>query len=462
MQLRRAVPAPMRFIYRQSPRPLLGPTWPEYLNVTLTQPPDNTSGMITMVLDGAGRLLFLSAVPPLLEPGGAAASLPDLVPLLAEAGLDEKTLTPATPKWLPMTRFDSRAAWDGVLGGEPVQIIAAAYHGAAVCFRVVAPWMPVEPADVAPESAALRITGLDYTLQYLVLLGALLLARRNVRLGRGDRKGAGRIAITVLVTFLAQWLFTARHVANAAEFGSFGVGFARALYFGAYVYLAYLAVEPYLRRRWPNMLISWTRALAGRFGDPRVGRDLLAGCLAGMVQVVVGSLIAATLTAWLNIPGLPTSYRPDLDNAIRGWAGALGQAFNCLVEALMYALAGSVVLLLVRFVVRRQWLTVLLWIVIAGYTTANLIGINPVIDIPVALVSSVVGIFVLLRFGILGLATALFTNMLISNALPVMDPSRWYFRSSALVLVILAALAVYGFRTALGGRPVFGRAMLDD
>jgi len=461
-QLQSAVPGPLRFIYRQGPRPLMGPTWPEYLNVTLTQPPDNTTGMLTVVLDGAGRLLFFSAVPPLPEPGGPAASPPDWEPLLTEAGLDEKSLTPATPKWLPATRFDSRAAWDGILGGVPVQIIAAAYRGTVVCFRVVVPWMPVEPADAAPRSAMVRITSLDYTIQYLVLLGALLLARRNVRLGRGDRKGAARIAIAVLVSFLAQWLFTARHVADAAEFGSFGVGLARALYFGSYVYLAYLAVEPYLRRRWPNMLISWTRALAGRFADPRIGRDLLAGCLGGMLQLVIGASIAAALTAWFNVPGLPTSYRPDLDNAIRGGAGALGQVFNCLVEALTYALAGSVVLLLARFVAPRHWLTILLWIAIAASATVNLIGISRIIDIPIALATSALGIFILLRYGILGFATAIFTNMLVSNGLPTLDPSRWYFRSSALVLVILAALAVHGFRAALAGRPVFGRAVLED
>ncbi len=461
-QLRSAVPGPMRFIYRQGPRPLLGPTWPEYLNVSLTQPPDNAAGVLTMVLDGAGRLLFFSAVPSLLEPGGAAASPPDWATLLAEAGLDQKTLTLATPKWLPMTRFDRCAAWDGLLNGEPVQIIAAAYRGTAVCFRVMAPWMPVEPAEAAPPSAVQRISSLDYTMQYLVLLGALLMARRNVRMGRGDRKGAARIAVAVLVAFLVQWLLTSRHVADKAEFGSFGVGMARALYFGAYVYLAYLAVEPYLRRRWPGMLISWTRALAGRFGDPRVGRDLLAGCLAGMFQVLVGTSIIAALTAWLGVFGLPTSYRPDLDNAIRGWAGALGQAFNGLVEALTYALAGVVVLLLARLVAQRHWLTILLWIVIAGAATVNLIGVNPIIDFPIALASSAICIFVLLRFGILGFATALFTNMLVSNGMPTLDPSRWYFRSSALVLVVLAAMAILGFRAALAGRPVLGRAMLED
>ena len=142
------------------------------LGVAITQPPDTMTGMITMVLDGAGRLLSFSAVPPLLESGGTAVSPPDWAPLLTAAGLDEKALTPAAPNWSPMTRFDSRAAWDGVFGSEAVHVGAAAYR-------------------------------------------------------------------------------------------NFQAALAQGLYCAAYVYLAYLALEPYVRRRWPGMLISWTRALAG-------------------------------------------------------------------------------------------------------------------------------------------------------------------------------------------------------
>jgi hypothetical protein len=32
-----------------------------------------------------------------------------------------------------------------------------------------------------------------------------------------------------------------------------------------------------VRRRWPATLVSWSRLLAGRFRDPLVGRDVLAG-----------------------------------------------------------------------------------------------------------------------------------------------------------------------------------------
>jgi hypothetical protein len=458
-----AVPGPMRFIYRQSPRLLVAPTKYGDLDVTLTQPPDTMTGMITIVLDGTGRLLSFSAVPPLLEPEGAPGLPPDWAALLVEAGLNEKALIPVAPRWLPRTGFDSRAAWDGVLGGDPVQVIAASYRGTAVYFRIVAPWMPVEPAEAAPAPAAQRVPNLIYqSLGILVMLGALLLARRNVRLGRGDRKGAARIAITLLIAALADWLFSTRHVIDAAEFYNYQAGVEQALYGAAYVYLAYLAVEPYVRRRWPNMLISWTRTFAGRFADPRAGRDLLAGCLAGTFACVIAASSATALTAWFHVSGQPPLYPLDHDYAIRGWTGAFAMVAACFLYALIYALAGIVVLMVARFVARRSWLTIFLWILIYGAGAVAMFGMSPIIAIPTALAISAIWIYVLFRFGILGLAAAQFTGLLIPRCLLTVDPSRWYFRSSLLVLGILAALAIHGFRAALAGRPMFGRSLLED
>ena len=42
-----------------------------------------------------------------------------------------------------------------------------------------------------------------------------------------------------------------------------------------------MAVEPFARRTWPKLLISWQRLLNGRFRDPLVGRDVLLGGLVG-------------------------------------------------------------------------------------------------------------------------------------------------------------------------------------
>jgi serine/threonine-protein kinase len=461
-QWRSAVPTPMRFIYRQSPQTLAVLQSVGRSGVTLTEPPDNITGMSTMVLDAAGRLLSFTAVPGQIERGAAATSLPDWGPLLAEAGLDQTALTPATPDWLPPTGFDSRAAWDGVLGGERVHVVAA-YRGAPVYFRVIAPWTRSESAPAPPLPASERIPELVYWFvgAVLVVIAALFLARRNLRLGRGDRKGATRIATAMFIAVFASWVFASRHVGDPVEAMNFVHGTGVSLYFAAYVYLGYLAVEPYIRRRWPKMLVSWTRVLAGRFTDPRVGRDLLAGCLAAVLAVAM-VVMARALPAWVNIPGQVPGSPPGESLALRGWAGALAAAAAALGFGFVYALGGVVMLLLARFVMRRLELAIAVFLVVATAMGVSLFNMPLAIAGPLALAVNAIYLLVLFRFGILALVAAQFTAGLFGRCFLTADPARWYFWPSALVLIIVAGMAVHGFRAALAGRPAFGKRVLED
>ena len=52
-------------------------------------------------------------------------------------------------------------------------------------------------------------------------------------------------------------------------------GVVRSLFQSLGLILAYLALEPLLRRLWPTLLVSWTRFMQGRWRDPLIGRDLL-------------------------------------------------------------------------------------------------------------------------------------------------------------------------------------------
>ena len=45
--------------------------------------------------------------------------------------------------------------------------------------------------------------------------------------------------------------------------------------FGLVVGSAYLALEPWVRRRWPHAMITWARLLSGKWRDPVVCRDML-------------------------------------------------------------------------------------------------------------------------------------------------------------------------------------------
>ena len=69
------------------------------------------------------------------------------------------------------------------------------------------------------------------------------------------------------------------------------------------MWLAYVAIEPIVRRRWPDLLISWTRLVSGRFRDPLVGRDALAGILGGaVVWLALGG--SQALPNWFDLPGM--------------------------------------------------------------------------------------------------------------------------------------------------------------
>ncbi len=460
---RSAVPTPVRFIYRQSPQSLVAARPYGSFYVSLRQPADNVSGMITIVMDAAGRLSSFTAVPSQIEPETAANSPINWEPLLSEAGVDRATLTPVTPQWLPPTGFDSRTGWEGSLGGEPVQIVAAGYRGVPVYFRVVSPWTRAEMMPSPRLPAIERIRRLAYWVveAVLVMIAALFLARRNLRSGRGDRKGATRTATTIFIAALISWLFGARHVDDAVESLNYIGGVGGALYAAAYVYLGYLAVEPYVRRRWPSMLVSWTRVQGGRFTDPIVGRDLLAGCLGGVLAIGM-VMLCSVFPTWFDIPG-QAPYYPAAHNVIlRGWAGAMTMIADSLESGLINALGIVVLLLLARLIVRRTELAIVLFLIVAVLMASSAFKMQLIIALPLAIAVCAIYVTLLFRFGILALAVAEFTNGVFGSSFLTTDPARWYFWQSLFVLGIVAAIAIHGFRAALAGRPAFGTSLLED
>ena len=102
-----------------------------------------------------------------------------------------------------------------------------------------------------------------------LLVAGAIFARRNVRMGRGDRKGSFRVSAFVFSAVMLTWILEGHHVLDTGgEFGMFFRSFSAAVTAAVFVWLSYMALEPYVRRRWPDVLISWTRLLSGRSGIP--------------------------------------------------------------------------------------------------------------------------------------------------------------------------------------------------
>jgi hypothetical protein len=70
--------------------------------------------------------------------------------------------------------------------------------------------------------------------------------------------------------------------------------------------------------------------------------------------------------------------------------------------------------------------------------------------------------FVLLRFGLLAMMTALYLAPVLSHQPLTFDTGVWFAGSSWFVPGFVSAVAVYGLRHALAGRPVLSGALLNE
>ena len=458
-----AQPAGVRFAYRQSPR-LLVRRWAK-IGHWLDDPPPTLPGMVEVRLDLEGRLLSFSAVPPRrVDAGEVPAIEPDWAPLFAAAGFDRRALTPVDPVWLPPVYADRRAAWEGVYPEAPetsIRVEAAAYRGRPLAFYVIEPWTRAVSA-ASPATGAGDASDRGFWAQapdvliplvvVLALVGSGLVALRNIRLGRGDRRTALRFALylggVLLVLFLG-----AHHIPSSAELGLFFDYLASALLYSGLVYVFYLALEPYFRRLWPRMLVSWVRLMGGRLRDPLVGRDLLVGSLYGAGVALIGGLMRWA-PELLGVRGYGFGADAWAMASLRGLREAIAALASVHAFNLYLVFLGIVVFLVLRLLLRRTWIAV------AVTTVFNLVGFYPGAGHPLPYVIAVlmiVGLFwlVLFRFGLLPVLVGSAVQNLLDEFPLTFDLTAWYGQVTLLVLPVVVAVALWGFRVALAGRALF-------
>ncbi|PYV12910.1 MAG: hypothetical protein DMG07_15995 [Acidobacteria bacterium] len=461
-KLRAGEPPAALFWYRQSPRALQ--TTDIWGRVTLNQPPQLISGMITVLLDTEGRLVKFDAVPPQVEERDKAGRQPDWAALFAETGLDFAALRPAPSAWTPPVYADTRAAWEGTYPKQPdipIRIEAAAAGGKPVYFQIFEPWSRPRRMEEALPSLGVRVANaLVIVIVIAVLAAALGLARHNLRLGRGDRKGALRISVSLLLL-----IGTARHLGasyapdmNQQLFVFMSI-LGASLCNAAFIWIGYVALEPHVRRIWPHTIISWSRLLAGQFRDPLVGRDILAGAVVGCAWMLITPLrhlVAVRL-------GLPprTPHFGTLD-VLQGPRFALGMLLNQQAQSVLFAMYLFLALFLLRLVVRKVWLAGASLVIVNLGLTLAVSTASPAVDAAEILIVSASMLFLLLRFGLLSAIAAIFCSEALDLFPLTADFSAWYAGTSAFPLLVVGALAVYAFHTALAGKPAFRLELLGD
>ncbi len=435
--------------YRQSPVPLEPqvpgrPSW--------TDPAAGVEGMARIILNPRGRLVQMEVVPPAVI-GARTGAAVDWLPLLAAAGLDPKGLAPATPQWTLPVATDERTAWEGKNPDHPdlaLRVEAAGYAGRPVYFQLAAPWS--RPPLQRPESldrSRWAAAAIAIALLATVLVGGLVLGRRNLRLGRGDRGGAIKIAATTFAIGIASALAGSHPASTVADVaGLLWQSGTQALGFAALTWLLYLALEPYVRRSRPALIVSWTRLLAGEWRDPMVGRDVLIGSLLGLAA-------AATfvLGGWLKVvfaaPQPPNRLVDTI--ALSGGLPALAAVIGRAGGAIALAFATLVFLVVAR---RLFWtearaavaLWAALWAMQILFTARSW---------PMVLatgLSTGLSILAATRFGLLAGIGFHFIHSLTTQFPLTTDLSVFYAGTTGLVLALVAGISVAAYRISLGAQ----------
>ena len=451
-----ARPAFTRFWYRESPRPLVTAEIFSDLApgmVSREDPPMNVAGMYTVTLDTKGRLIQFDAVPPQLEETTlSVAARRDPAALLTAAGLDPAGLSPADPKWVPDVAFDNRMAWIGAFPGSsdtPLRVEAAWWREKPVFFKLIGPWTRPGRDQPSELSTGRRVSiVMTLALLFMMLGGSALLAKRHVRSGRGDRRGAYRLAVLVFVCDMAEWLLAGSHTATFGEAGVFSMACAWALLQAGFIWMMYMALEPYVRRYWAHSIISWTRLLAGGYRDAAVGADLLVGILAGAALTL--------LSQARDFASFRMGRIGDLQSLVvlRGGANLAGATlFRLVIISIGFSLIIFLLLFGLRALLHKHTIAGAAFIFLGIASGVGHAGNLEWMIYGGAF--AVIDLFLLMRFGLLSLTAYLFTSTVLRIMPMTPDLSVWYAQHMFLALAVLAAFATYAFRITLAGRPVW-------
>jgi serine/threonine-protein kinase len=446
-------PSPVSFWYREAdaqivPNDPLG-------RVSSTDPPPTEAGTLTMDLGLDGRLLHLTALPTLVDRAPERADFVRWPDLFAAARLDISQFQTVESV---VGQSVTRQSWTGSYPGPgqfPIRIEGSSTGGRVTSFEIVFPW-----TTTAVNSSTTSVSLVDFfNIGLLVIV--MVVARRNWTNGRVDRAGAWRMAVVASTTALISSVLLAHHLDNSFRGVMFGVTSANGVFAAGF----YLALEPWVRRLWPESMITWARVIAGRWRDPVVGRDVLLG----VVAAVAASCLHRLMYVWLtNIGTAPAGIVPlgggfgfVLDNLMGVRAATGGIPLSVLV-ALQNSLVEFFILFLCKVVLRKSWLAVAAALSISVATAVlsftsvvSVVSRAASADYAFIVFLSVVMMTLAMRLGFLALTVWVIVGQFVEHAMLTPDFGAWYGQSSLIAVIVVSAMALWAFRVSLGSRRPF-------
>jgi hypothetical protein len=235
------------------------------------------------------------------------------------------------------------------------------------------------------------------------------------------------------------------------------MGLLIAPYLAGSIWFLYIALEPFVRHRWPQVLVGWTRLLSGDWKDPLIARDVLIGCATGIVIQCVVWFTYFFMPLWFGQSELFRPYPARLE-VLTGPRFFISGFCDILLGRNLEGLALLFLLFLMRILLRNQKVAVIVSILI-------LLLLNPpgnIWSFLATLILSSIFFIVLIRFGILPAIIALFFIAIVGRIPAFLTPSAWYSGYGYAALLILAAIVFYACHISLAGRPLIASSRFDE
>ncbi len=444
-----AAEAPIVSEYRESLAPLVAAPYGE---VAADNPAPTEPGMVQVRLDGNGKLLSFAGRPYDSGPEFPQPVAPEAV--FRAAGVDLATFQEVAPSGVPLYASDQVRAWKGPHPKIPntgMTMRIAWWKGRVTDVAVTFPFTGGGTANAG--STAIRNINdvLSWIGLALCAVFVTLLARRNWRLGRTDRKGALRLAVVQFVLSALAWLGRVHLVPNDSMTGLVGNSLAGWLLSAAITWLVYLALEPAVRARWPHSIVTWNRLLAGRWQDSQVG-----------AHVLIGAAVGSTMWIGFHILGILLSPTDSLTEG--GWLANtlgtlpwIGVSATIIGNAMRVSILGFFGIFGLRRLVRKDWIAAIVAAVLFTLLEGEVVqSQNWQVMVAIYLVIYTVLIFVLLRFGLVStMAAIVFVNG--SSAITIgLDWRAWYVPYGFATLLMLLGIVLFAFWRSLGTRELVG------
>lgn len=455
-------PTYLAFWYRASPQALHPDNFSSNGKATVEDPPSTIPGMTFVSLGMDGRLRKFTAVPPRTSDPLKDPIQVDWAKMFAFAKLDYGMFQRAAPEWTPLAATDERVAWTGKYPVTyrqpidiPIRIEAAAFHGKPVYFEILGPWDEPVRSGAAKETPWTDRAGNIFLLSLIAMLmaGGCVLAWHHWTTGRADRPGAARVGLYVGVLNFVSWAFEAHHQDLDNEVNQFPHAMGASLFAFAVFWIFYLALEPLVRRYWPRVLVTWTRVLRSDWKNPQVGRDALIGAGLGALFVTwIATMQLLVLRLGDRGPeGLYTLNLIGANHVIGLFLHYLGIAVGDLTALLLLGL-------FLRVVLRKEWLVAIAFVLLLAFNHVRQSDMaSPqlfIVDVGIYVILMVA----LMRFGMFAAVVMLFITNVLSDGLMTTDFSAWYGTSSWMAIVVVIAVALWGYRISTAGKPLFGEA----